>query len=85
MKLLAVAEILLAARRHMVKLQPQERRRLVELVRLGHGRRRNLTPEEQRELSELISKAQAREFLGDVADKLSPVPVPPWVRGRRRD
>jgi hypothetical protein len=84
MKLLAIAEIALLAREHLTKLEPQERRRLVQLVRLGRGRRRELTPNEREELSALVTKAEPRLFFGVAANKLSPVPIPKrFVRGRR--
>jgi hypothetical protein len=80
LKLLAIAEVVLLAHEHLVKLDRHERRRLVELVRLGRGRRRNLTPRERDELSELLAKAEPRLFVGAAADKLSPVPIPRPVR-----
>jgi hypothetical protein len=75
-KVLAIAEIALLARRHVTKLTPQERRRLVELVRTGKGRSRNLQPAEQKELAALVAKVEPRLFAGMAADKLSPVPLP---------
>lgn len=85
MKLLVLAEVVLLARDHLVKLEPEERRRLVELVRLGRGRRRNLTLREREELSALVAKAEPRLFLGVVAEKFSPLPLPRRVvRGRAR-
>jgi len=80
LKLLAVAELVILAHEHATKLDPNERRRLVALVRLGRGRSRNLKPAERHELRELIAKAQPRLFVGNAADKLSPVPLPPLVR-----
>lgn len=83
-KLLAIAEIALLARDHVSKLEPDERRRLVELVRKGRGRRRNLSDEEREELAALVAKVDPRRFAGLVADKLSPVPLPKRiVYGRR--
>jgi hypothetical protein len=83
-ELLMAGEVLLLARQHALRLEPEERRRLVELVRIGHGRRRNLTPQQRDELAMLIEKAAPREFLGEAAIRLSPVPLPKrLVRGRR--
>jgi hypothetical protein len=85
MKLLAIGEIALLARRHVSLLEPEERRRLVELVRHGRGRTRNLSDAEREELAALVAKAEPRRFAGLVADKLSPVPLPKRVvNGRRR-
>jgi hypothetical protein len=82
-KLLAVAEIVLLARQHIVRLEPRERRRALVLMRRARGRTRNLSPSERAELAALVSKANPRLFLGLVASKLSPVPLPPRViRGR---
>jgi hypothetical protein len=81
-KLLAAAEIVLLAREHLGKLEPDERRRIAELLRIGHGRTRNLTPRQRAELAALIAKAVPRIFLRLTAERLSPVPVP--RRPRRR-
>jgi hypothetical protein len=84
-KLLAAAEIVLLARDHLKRLDPYERRRILELVRRGRGRRRNLTEAERAELAELVAKANPRQFAGLVADKLSPVPLPSRLKnGPRR-
>jgi hypothetical protein len=76
-KLLAVAEIALLARDHVSRLDADERRRLLSLVRKAKGRtRRNLDDAEREELAQLVAKAEPRLFAGLVADKLSPVPLP---------
>lgn len=80
MRLLALAEVALLARRHVQMLEPEERRRVVELIRIGRGRRRNLTPQEREELSVLVAKAEPRAFAGAAIARLSPLPL----RGRRR-
>ena len=79
LKLLALAEVLLLAQGHLAKLDRGERRRLVELVRIGRGRKRNLSLRERDELSSLIEKAQPRLFAATAAQKLSPVPIPGLV------
>ena len=76
LKLLAIAEIALLARDHVTKLEPAERRRLVQLVRSARGRRRNLSADERDELQRLVAKAEPRLFVGLSADRLSPVPLP---------
>jgi hypothetical protein len=76
LKLLALAEIVLLVRDHLVKLEPHERRRLIELVRRGRGRNRNLSDREREELGALIAKAEPRLLVGAAADKISPVPLP---------
>jgi hypothetical protein len=84
-KLLAAGEIVLLARRHVTRLEPHERRRLLALLRQGRGRARNLSPPERAELARLIAKADPRLFAGTVLDRLSPVPLPKrLVRGKNQ-
>jgi hypothetical protein len=78
-KLLALGELAILAREHMVRLRPAERRRLIELVRSSRGRKGNLTEAERRELAGLLSKIEPRAFAGAAVDKLSPVPLPKRV------
>ncbi len=83
MRLLAVGEILVLAKEHLDKLEPQERRRLMVLLREGHGRPSNLSKRQREELEGLIAKAEPRLFAGHAAEKLSPIPLPDSVvRGR---
>jgi hypothetical protein len=81
LKVLAVVQLALLARRHLRALSPGERRRMTELAR--HGR--TLTPEERLELRELAGKLEPRAFAGAVADAFSPFPLPKRVtRGPKR-
>lgn len=83
-KLLVLGEILVLAHEHIDRLEPHERRRVLDLVRIGRGRPRNLTASQREELRELVAKADPRLFAGEVADKLSPVKLPKRVvRGKR--
>jgi len=85
LKLIAVGEIALVAKRHLDRLTPAERRRLVELLRQAKLRPRNLSASERQELEEIVAKLAPREFAGVAADKLSPVPLPRRVvYGRQR-
>jgi hypothetical protein len=85
-KLLAIAEIAALAVDHMNRLEPQERRRMVELIKLGRGRTGNLTAKERDELAVLVAKVEPRLFAGTAAEKLSPVPLPRrFVHGRKRN
>jgi hypothetical protein len=76
LKLLSAAEVAMLARDHIMRLDPQERRRLIELVRIGRGRRRNLSEAEREELATLVAKLEPRLLAGSAVDKLSPVPLP---------
>jgi hypothetical protein len=85
LQLLTLGEIVILAREHTMRLNPTERRRMVELIRRGRGRRRNLTEAERDELAGLIAKANPRQFAGRVAARFSPVPLPGRVvNGKKR-
>jgi hypothetical protein len=84
-RLLAAAQVLMLAREHWYRLEPDERRRVIGLMRDAHGRPRNLSQGDQFELARLIAKANPRLFTGLVAQKFSPVPLPRRVvHGPRR-
>jgi hypothetical protein len=74
--LVGAAEVALMARDHLMQLTPNERRRLVTLVRIARGRRHRLSGSEQRELRGLLDKLEARALVGDAVGRLSPVPLP---------
>lgn len=80
LRVLALAEIAMLARRHLQALEPGERRRLTELVR--HGRR--LSPAEREELRALVARLEPRAFAFAAADKFSPVAIPGRSARRRR-
>jgi hypothetical protein len=83
-RLVVAGKIVLLARQHWHRLEPAERRRLISLVRRGHGRPRNLSDEDRTELARLIQKADPWLFTLLVAQRFSPVPIPGRVlRGRR--
>jgi hypothetical protein len=69
-RLIVLGELLVLAREHLHRLEPQERRRVFELVRRGRGRPSNLSDRDRRELARLIEKAEPREFLGSAAKRL---------------
>ena len=82
-KLVAVAEIVVLARDHIQRLEPQERRRLVELVRQGRGRPGNLSAKERRELGSLLAKIEPRAFVQGAVARVTGVPVGGKRRGKR--
>jgi hypothetical protein len=85
LKLLAMAEIGMLAHDHFRRLDQQDRRRLIALVRLGHGRPSNLNPAQREELRVLVAKLEPRLLAGEAANRLSPFPLPGRVvRGPRR-
>jgi hypothetical protein len=74
-RVLAIAQTVLLARRHLQKLEPVDRRRLGELVRRG----RRMTAAEREELRRLLAKLEPRAFAFATADAFSPVPIPRWL------
>ncbi|HET9103301.1 MAG TPA: hypothetical protein VFN55_08090 [Solirubrobacteraceae bacterium] len=84
-KLISIAEIGLLARDHLLRLSPQERRRLLELLREARGRPSRMSTTERDELAALVARLEPRLLAGEAADRISPVPLPRRVvRGRRR-
>lgn len=71
-QLIALGEMVLLARLHLQHLQPEERQRMVELVRKG----RSLQGEEVEELRGLLNKLEPRAFAGGAVERLSPIPLP---------
>jgi hypothetical protein len=78
LKLLAIAQTVLLARRHFQRLNSRDRRRLSELVRRGP----RMDERERKELRRLVGKLEPRAFAASTADALSPVPLPRWLAGR---
>jgi len=73
LKLLALAQIGMLARRHFQRLNADERKRLVGLVRHPRG----LTADDKAELKGLVRKMEPGAFAGSAARHASPF-------GRRR-
>jgi hypothetical protein len=71
-RLLAVGKTALLARRHLRRLEPGDRQRLLELVRKG----RRMRPMERDELRAILSKLGPREFAYATAEAFSPVKLP---------
>ena len=83
-QLLTVAELALVTRDHLARLTSEERRRLVTLVRVGHGRRDRLTESERIELEDILDKLAPRQLVGEAVSRLSPVPLPRRLTHGRR-
>jgi hypothetical protein len=82
---MTLAQVGLLAREHWLKLDADERRRVMALIARTRGRRRNLTSPERAELARLVAKSDPRLFAGVVAQRFSPVPLPRRaVQGKRR-
>ena len=62
-RVLAVAQIAILARRHFALLEPDERSRLGKIVAKSKGRpRRNLSANEREEMLRLVRKLEPGEF-----------------------
>jgi hypothetical protein len=74
-KVLALAQILLLAQRHVQLLEPRDRRRFAELA--GRAlRERRLKERDRDELASLLRRMEPRAFAGGAVDRLSPLPLP---------
>jgi hypothetical protein len=81
-RVVAVAEVVILANEHVHKLEPQERRRLIELVKRGRARPSHLSARERRELTALLAKAEPKQFVSRAMEKITGVPV--WSREQKR-
>jgi hypothetical protein len=71
-RLIAVGQTALLARRHLRRLDPGDRHRLLELVRKGRG----MNAAQRDELRTILAKLGPREFAYATADAFSPVKLP---------
>jgi hypothetical protein len=72
LRVLAIAQLALLARRHVKLLEPDERSRLARLVRESKGRpRKNLSANEREELLRLVRKLEPGEFGKAAAGKVT--------------
>ncbi len=76
MRLLILGEVIVLARSHFERLTPQERHRLMRLLREARGRPSQLTDPQRDELQALVAKADPKAFAAAAAGKLSPMPLP---------
>ncbi len=81
---LVIAEVLMLARVHLVRLDVNQRRRLFQLLLRAHGRPGNLTTAERLEFMRLFAMLEPRLFLGMTVGRISPVPLPKRVLYGRR-
>jgi hypothetical protein len=71
-RLIAIGETALLARRHLRRLDAEDRHRLLELVRRG----RRMSAGQRDELRTILAKLGPREFAYATADAFSPVKLP---------
>ena len=85
-----LADVLVTSRRHWMRLEPDERRRLFELAKKSEGRPgRNLTSRERSEANDLLDKIGHIEYAGNVAGIVLPFRplsrlAAKFLEGRRR-
>jgi hypothetical protein len=82
--ILLAAEVALDAGKHVARLDGDERRRLIALVRKSKGRPGSLSEKEREELAALLESLEPRLFLGSTVRKLSPMPLPKRLLYGRR-
>lgn len=75
-RVIVVGQLAVLAGRHIAKLGPAERARLLVLLRKAHGRPSTLGDDEHEELIALVARIEPQAFLGTAVQRLSPVPVP---------
>jgi hypothetical protein len=69
---IAAIQVAWLANRHWRRLEPEERRRLRELIRKSRGRPSRLSTKEREEAEELLQKLDFAEFGGSVTTTLLP-------------
>jgi hypothetical protein len=69
---IAAIEVAWLANRHWRRLEPEERRRLRELIRKSRGRPSKLSNKEREEAEELLQKVDFAELGGSVTTTLLP-------------
>ena len=82
-RLIALAELAVLVRDHYWKLEPQERRRVLELLRRTHGRPANLTRRERAELAALVAKTDPRLFVENAVHRVTGLSLPGGNKRRR--
>ena len=70
--IVAAAQVALIANRHWRRLEPEERRRLRELLVKSKGRPSKLTARDRQEVEQLLQKLDYAELGGNVATTLLP-------------
>jgi hypothetical protein len=71
-RILILAEIALAVKRHLDLLDSREKDDLQRLVRKSKGKPSNLTARERRRLSELVAKVEPSDFVREAATMAVP-------------
>jgi hypothetical protein len=89
--IVALADVLLTTRRHWVRLEPNDRKRLLELAKKSEGRPgKNLSAKERKEANDLLDELGHIEYAGSVAGIFLPFRpltriATKFLEGRRKD
>jgi hypothetical protein len=83
-RLLLLAEVGILAQRHLSRLEPGQRRRLLALLLRARGRPASLPARQRRELLRLLARLEPRLLAGTALRRLSPVPLPKRLLYGRR-
>ncbi len=78
LRILVLANVALAIKRHLDLLEAEEKRELSDLVRRSKGRPSNLTRRERERLRALVDKLEPSELAREAAESIVP------LRGTRR-
>ena len=73
LRILVLANVALAIKRHMDLLEAAEKRDLADLVRRSKGRPSNLTDSERERLRELVEKLEPVELAREAAESVIPL------------
>ncbi len=71
-RVLILAEVALAVKRHFDLLEPADRTELQRLVRKSKGRPSNLTARERRRLAEIVGKLEPTDLAKEAAFAATP-------------
>ena len=71
-RLVVLAELAMLAKAHLDRLTPEERKRLVLLVRDAKGWPKNLSERDRRELGKLVEKVEPKVFADEAVQRFSP-------------
>ncbi len=71
--IVSLVEVALLARRHWIRLEPDERERLTGLIRKSRGRPSHLSDAERRELEALLDKLGHLELARDAFARALPI------------
>lgn len=73
LRILVLANVALAIKRHLDLLEAEEKRELAELVKRSKGRPTNLTESERKRLRRLVDKLEPSDLARETAESILPL------------